>query len=139
MASFHSTIPRFRGYVTSNPDRAVIDIDLRSLHNGSRVVAAIIQEQYLEVDRYPMAHVDVFFADGRARGTLELHGVRRKIEFPVTVERSANKVRMRSAFTLKRHDFGIVRIGGWDWIAHENVAIDFDLVAAPERVTAEEL
>lgn len=139
MASFHSTVPSFRGFVTSNPDRAIVDVDLRSLHNDSRVVAAIIQEQYLEVDRYPFAHIDVVIAGGTARGTLELHGVRRKIEFPITVDRSSDKVRIRTAFTIKRHDFGIVRIGGWDWIAHEDVAIDFDLVAAPERVTAEEI
>lgn len=139
MASFRSTVPRFRGFISRSGDRAVIDFDLRSLHNTSRVVAAIIQEQYLEVDRYPIAHCDVRLADGKARGILELHGVRRNIEFPVTVERSPKMVRVRSAFTLKRHDFGIVRIGGWDWIAHENVEIAFDLVAAPERVTAEEV
>jgi polyisoprenoid-binding protein YceI len=154
MMSFRSTVPRFRGFITSNPrclvaslgggrcaspERAVVDVDLRSLHNDSRVVAAIIQEQYLEVDRYPIAHIDVSIAGGKARGTLELHGVRRAIEFPVIVDRSPSKVRIRSAFTLKRHDFGIVRVGGWDWIARENVAIDFDLVAAPERVSVEEV
>jgi hypothetical protein len=41
--------------------------------------------------------------------------------------------------TLERHDFNIVNVAGWDSIARENVGIAFDLVAAPERVTVEEV
>lgn len=139
MATFHSRVTRFRGFISSNPDRVTIDFDLHSLENGSSVVAEIIKYDYLEVDRYPTAHVDVVVANGIAKGVLELHGVRRNIEFPITFERAPGRVRARSAFTLRRHDFDIVKLSGWDWIARENVEIDVDLVAAPERVVVEEL
>jgi polyisoprenoid-binding protein YceI len=139
MATFRSKVPRFRGFIGGKPERLTVEIDMRSLESESRVSTAIIQENYLEIDTHPMAHLDVVVEGNTASGTLELHGVRRHIRFPITVARSANKVRMRTAFTLKRHDFGIVNVGGWDWIARENIAVDLDLVAAPERVTVEEL
>lgn len=139
MATFRSRVRRFRGYVTSRPDRLIAEFDLRSLENPSRVVTAVIQEDYLETDTHPFARVDVVIDHDEANGTLELHGVRRSIRFPITIERSPARVRVRSAFTLKRHDFGIVKLSGMDWIAREEVAIAFDIVAAPERVSVEEI
>jgi polyisoprenoid-binding protein YceI len=138
-ATFRSSVPRFRGFIGGKPERLTIDFDLRSLVSETRVSAAIIQEDYLEVDTYPVAHLDVVLRDASANGILELHGVRRNIRFPITIERTPGKVRIRSAFTLKRHDFGIVNLAGPDWMARENIAVGFDLVAAPERVTVEEI
>ena len=139
LQTYRSNVPRFRGSIGGKPERLTIDFDLRSLVSETQVSTAIIQELYLETGQYPIAHLDVVLEGTTAKGTLELHGVRRNIRFPITVERGPSKVRVRTAFTLKRHDFAMVNRGGPDWIAHENIAIGFDLVAAPERVIVEEV
>jgi polyisoprenoid-binding protein YceI len=93
--------------------------------------------QVLEVYKHPRVEFDgdSAVAEGngyRVFGTLNFHGVSRQINFPVTVERKANHVRVRGEFSIKLSDYKLKR-PTLLWIpTAENLRIDLDVAAAEE-------
>lgn len=64
-------------------------------------------------------------------GNFTLRGVTKEISFPVTVNQSAEKITIQSAFSINRKDFNIVYPGKTDDLIRDKVAIKLDLTAAP--------
>jgi polyisoprenoid-binding protein YceI len=148
-ASFESRIARFRGRLVldardAGRGRIVLDLDMTSLENPSRLVTAVLQFEFLEVDAYPHARLEGTFEpagaapEGRVvRGTLDVHGVRRVISFEGRLVREGDDVHFTSTFTLDRRAFGIRQHDSWDWVNENDVRVRIDLLGTPEHVTAE--
>lgn len=151
LASFESRVTRFRGRLavdSRDPERGrvVLDCDMTSLENPSRLVTAVLQYEFLEVDAYPHATLEATFAPTGAapgerivRGTLDLHGVRRVISFKGRLVREGEDYHFTSAFILDRRDFGIREHDAWDWVNENDVRVRVDLRGTPETVTVEEV
>jgi polyisoprenoid-binding protein YceI len=149
--SFESRIARFRGRLVvdardAGRGRIVVDFDMTSLENPSRLVTAALQYEFLEVDAYPHATLEARFERTGAapderivRGTLDLHGVRREISFKGRLVREGNDFHFTSTFTLDRLAFGIRQHDSWDWVNDNDVRVRIDVRGTPERVTAEEV
>ena len=60
-------------------------------------------------------------------GNLDLHGVKKAITFPATVEITPGSVKAKSEFAINRKDFGIVYPGMPDDLIRDDVVLRFDL------------
>jgi polyisoprenoid-binding protein YceI len=150
-ASFDSRITRFRGLIDVDAHqptrgRLVIDFDMTSFENPSKMITAILQHEFLEIDTYPQARLDATFgptngpSDERlVQGVLDLHGVRRTVSFRGILTREGNDYRFKSAFDLDRHPFGIRQHDEWDWLNKSDFRVRINLRGTPERVRVEEL
>ncbi len=65
-------------------------------------------------------------------GTLDLHGVKKTITFPATINVAADAVTMNSEFAINRKDFGIVYAGKADDLIRDEVVLKLS-VKAPRR------
>jgi polyisoprenoid-binding protein YceI len=123
-----------------------IDIEMASLRSESKIVTAILQYEFLEIDDHPRARIEgTLRPTGRApdervvEGTLDLHGVRRGISFTGTLRRDGEGYRFASTFDLDRRPFAIRRHDGFDWTTRDDIRVMIDLQATRERVFAEEV
>jgi polyisoprenoid-binding protein YceI len=151
LASFDSRITRFRGRVdveVRDPTRGrvVIDLDMTSFENPSRMITAILQYEFLEVDTYPHARLDATFGptggppgERLVQGILDLHGVQRRVSFTCLVTRQGDDYRFTATFDLDRHPFGIRQHDDWDWLNRSDFRVRIDLRGTPERVKVEEV
>lgn len=65
-------------------------------------------------------------------GTLDLHGVKKTITFPATINVAADAVSVVSEFAINRKDFGIVYAGKADDLIRDEVVLKLS-VKAPRR------
>lgn len=65
-------------------------------------------------------------------GTLDLHGVKKTVSFPATINVSADTVTMVSEFAINRKDFGIVYAGKADDLIRDEVVLKLS-VKAPRK------
>ncbi len=146
--SFDSRITRFRGRLAVDArdprrGRVTIDFDMTSFVNASRMITAILQYEFLEIDAYPQARFVGTFepADGDervVRGVLDLHGVRRGVAFRARIEGEPNGAyRFTTTFDLDRRPFGIRQHDEWDWVNRNDFRVRLDLRGTPETVTVE--
>lgn len=72
-------------------------------------------------------------ADGvtTVTGTLDLHGVKKELSFPVTVAQTEGGQKVTGEFTLNRQDFGITYPGKPDDLIKDNVLIKLDVNLTP--------
>lgn len=142
--NYRTRVPEFRGFIWlaahgEDSSRVFLEFDLRSL-DGHSMVAPEIRDVFLEVDRFPIATLDVLVkTDGRAHGTLDLHGMKRAIDFRARLERIEGGARLLTTFDLDRRDFAIHRHDTFDWMAKNDFRVTFDLKASIERVMVEEV
>lgn len=65
-------------------------------------------------------------------GTLDLHGVKKTVTFPATINVAADAVSVNSEFAINRKDFGIVYAGKADDLIRDEVVLKLS-VKAPRR------
>lgn len=65
-------------------------------------------------------------------GTLDLHGVKKTVRFPATINVAADMVTVASEFAINRKDFGIVYAGKADDLIRDEVVLKLS-VKAPRR------
>jgi polyisoprenoid-binding protein YceI len=149
LGPIESHVTRFRGrlHVDARDDtrgRIEIDFDLTSLESATRLIALVLEYEFLEVDAHPHARLEATFRPAReggdrrvVEGTLDLHGIRRKIAFEGRLTREGDEWRLTSAFAFDRHLFDLRQHDEWDWLNRNDVRLRVDLRATPERVTVE--
>jgi polyisoprenoid-binding protein YceI len=112
--------------------RIIVDIDMRSLEADVPALAAHLRSpDFFDVERYPNAvFASTLVTADHARGTLELRGRRRAIQFPVVTEIREREIVASGRFLLDRRAFGIDHPGiPWDR-ADDMVAVEFRVEAA---------
>lgn len=116
-------------------------IDLSSVQTGyDEVAASLKREQWFDVEHFPTAifktHLITSLGDNKyeAKGTFTLHGVKKNLTLPFTLEIKKDKDETiavaEGKTTLKRTDFGV---GQGEWANTEMVA---DKVEISIRVVA---
>ena len=60
-------------------------------------------------------------------GNLELHGVKKSISFPATIQENPDSVAVDAEFAINRKDFGIVYAGKADDLIRDNVVLRLNL------------
>jgi polyisoprenoid-binding protein YceI len=84
---------------------------------------------FLDVERYPHALFDVRSIELRSDnerelvGVLELHGTRRAISVPSSIATDACRFELKSAFTLRRQDYGVVAKGTLEAIVGDDLEV----------------
>jgi polyisoprenoid-binding protein YceI len=148
--TYLSDFTKYHGLLALEPDgkrgHLAIDIEMASLRSESKIVTAILQYEFLEVDDHPRARIegDLRPTNGppderMVEGTLDLHGVRRGIAFKGTLRRDGDAYRFSSTFDLDRKPFAIARHDGFDWTTRDDIRVLIDLQATREHVFAEEV
>ena len=109
--------------------------------DAEKLTGHLKSADFFDVEKYPQT---TFVATGvrkseasekgthQLSGNLNLHGVEKSIEFPVTVEQSEEQIHLTAEFDINRFDFDIKYPGKQDDLIREEVVIKFDLKAKPE-------
>ena len=102
---------------TSNSATAVYDdakdgkLGVQVLMTSFEFRRALMQEHfnenYVESEVYPKAVFKGAFKDGRAIGTLDIHGVSRDVNVPATLVKDDDAVRLKASFAVTIEDFGV--------------------------------
>lgn len=126
-----------------------VTVDLRQLKTGvDQRDKHIKSDEYLDVARFPGAEFEFtgVSADSsptppdslppgaqraRVKGKLQLHGVTRDVEIPVTLVPEAGGLRVRGGWTLALEDYAIKRPKKMMLSAGKTVAVRVDLLFAP--------
>jgi polyisoprenoid-binding protein YceI len=64
-------------------------------------------ENYVESEAYPKAVFKGEYKDGRAIGTLNIHGVSKNVNVPATLVKDDDAVRLKASFEVTIEDFGV--------------------------------
>ena len=117
--------------ITMNIDTSSIYSDVAKLTNHLK------SPDFFGVDTYPKAtfvssKIEAA-ADGdnthKITGELTLHGAKKEITFPAKVEKTADKLKLTSSFTINRQDFGMSYGKG---VVNDEVTVKFN-VEIPQK------
>ena len=101
---------------TSNSATAVYDakdgkLGVQVLMTSFEFRRALMQEHfnenYVESEVYPKAVFKGEYKDGRAIGTLNIHGVSKNVNVPATLVKDDDAVRLKASFAVTIEDFGV--------------------------------
>lgn len=101
---------------TSNSATAVYDaadgkLGVQVLMTSFEFRRALMQEHfnenYVESEVYPKAVFKGEYKDGRAIGTLNIHGVSKEVDVPATLIKDGDTVRLNASFGVAIADFGV--------------------------------
>lgn len=140
------TFKKFSGaidLVDGKPEksRVNVEIDLNSVEvKIGKLTEHLKSPDFFDVAKYPKAtFVSSEIKSGGEKGashtvtgTLDLHGVKKTITFPATINVAADAVTVASEFAINRKDFGIVYAGKADDLIRDEVVLKLS-VKAPRR------
>ena len=129
--------------VEGKPEKSRVEvaIDLTSLETKiSKLTEHLKSPDFFDVAKFPQAtFASTEIKSGGAKGathtvtgTLDLHGVKKTITFPATINVAADSVSVVSEFAINRKDFGIVYAGKADDLIRDEVVLKL-AVKAPRR------
>ncbi len=115
--------------------RVTIDIDTGSVVTDENDLTAHLKTaDFFDVVKYPKAtFVSTKIEPGNGgatqsvTGNLDLHGVRKSITFPATIQVAPDSVAVNAEFAINRKDFGIVYAGKADDLIRDGVVIKLTL------------
>lgn len=126
-------------YSGATPTGINFDIDLASVKTDQAKLDGHLQTpDFFDVAKFPKATFTSTSItpgatpnDYTVSGTLDMHGVRKDVTFPVKVETSPAGVHAYSTFSINRQDWGIAYKGAADDLVKDDVAIRLDLWFPP--------
>lgn len=145
--SHNGSFKQFAGKIdlvaNSIPDSSVtIDIDTGSVvTDEDQLTAHLKTPDFFDVAKYPKAtfvstKIEPASAGGATHnitGNFDLHGVKKSISFPATIQVAADSVAVNAEFSINRKDFGIVFAGKADDLIRDNVVIKLTLKVPRQR------
>lgn len=125
--------------VDGDPTRSTVEIliDTTSLWTDEdRLTGHLKSADFFDVENHATASFRstslVAAGDGYSMtGNLDLHGVKKSITFPATIEVGDGTIHVLAEFVIQRFDFGIEYKGMADDLIRDEVVIRFDLTAIP--------
>ena len=135
------TFQQYSGNLVLNPDGSVstlaVEVQMASLAiEPEKLLGHLKSADFFEVERFPTARFSLNKVTAQpgengathvVGGELELHGVRKQIEFPATVTFADGEVSANALFNINRKDFGIVYPGKPDDLIRDEVLLDLKL------------
>lgn len=112
-----------------------IDIDMNSTFTDTeRLTGHLKSKDFFEVETYPTAtFTSTQIVPGGPKGAthtitgnLDLHGVKKSITFPATIEIGRDSITARAEFAINRRDWKIVYDGMQDDLIRDDVVLRFD-------------
>jgi polyisoprenoid-binding protein YceI len=116
--------------------RVTIDIDTASIvADEDDLTKHLKTPDFFDVAKYPKAAFSstkieaagTGSATHTVTGNLDLHGVKKSITFPATIQLAADAVSVNAEFSINRKDFGIVYAGKADDLIRDGVVIKLTL------------
>lgn len=129
--------------VEGKPEKSsvTVTIDLNSVEaKVGKLTEHLKSPDFFDVAKFPQAT----FASSEIKsggekgathtvtGTLDLHGVKKTVTFPATINVAADAVTVNSEFAINRKDFGIIYAGKADDLIRDEVVLKLS-VKAPRR------
>ncbi|MBL8204813.1 MAG: YceI family protein [Blastocatellia bacterium] len=126
--------------VDNKPEKSSVNvtIDLSSVEAKiGKLTEHLKSPDFFDVAKYPQAT----FASSEIKsggekgathtvtGTLDLHGVKKTVTFPATINVAADAVSVASEFAINRKDFGIVYAGKADDLIRDEVVLKLSVKA----------
>lgn len=132
--SFNGTIDLVNNSIEQS--HVTIDIDAASIvADEADLTKHLKTPDFFDVAKYPKAtfsstKIEPAAAGGATHavtGNIELHGVKKSITFPATIQLAADVVSVNAEFSINRKDFGIVYAGKADDLIRDGVVIKLTL------------
>jgi polyisoprenoid-binding protein YceI len=121
--------------------KVTVEIDLGSVEaDAPKLTEHLKSADFFDVAKHPKAtftstEIKPGGSGGATHtvtGVLDLHGVKKTISFPATVEVGDSQVAVKAEFSLNRKDFNINYTGAADDLIRDNVLLKLD-VKAPRK------
>jgi polyisoprenoid-binding protein YceI len=140
--SHQGSFKQFTGKIDLVPNnipesRVTVDIDTASVEaDDPQLTGHLKTPDFFDVAKFPKAtfvatKIEPNTSAGAnsytVTGNFDLHGQRKSISFPATIEVSPDKGSMNAEFAINRKDFGIVYAGKADDLIRDAVVIKLDL------------
>jgi polyisoprenoid-binding protein YceI len=136
-SSYTIKFPRSTGKLVLSPaklEASTVDVvvDAASAESTLQLVADIAKDQFLHTHQHPSAR----FSSRAIRksgegymlyGDLDLHGTKKSLVVPLTVEVDACRVRFACSFEIDRRAFGAVSDGSLDGVVSDSVEVRIDV------------
>ena len=137
----HGSFKQFSGQIdlakNVTDSKVSIDIQTGSVEaDDPQLTAHLKTPDFFDVAKFPKAtftstKIDAV-AGGAANtytvtGNLDLHGAKKSISFPATIQTTADNVSVDAEFAINRKDFGIVYAGKADDLIRDNVLLRLNL------------
>ena len=141
--SHNGSFKQFSGKIelapNSTPDSKVsVDIDTASIvADEDQLTAHLKTPDFFDVAKFPKAtFVSTKIEPGNTpgathtvTGNLEMHGVKKSITFPATIQVAPDSVTVNAEFAINRKDFGIVYAGKADDLIRDEVVMKLSIKA----------
>ena|SRR5215510_6580990 len=139
--SHNGSFKQFNGsidLVNNSPEqsRVTIDVDTGSVvTDEDQLTGHLKTPDFFDVAKYPKAtfvSTKIEPANGggathNVTGNFDLHGVKKSITFPATIQIAASNVSISAEFAINRKDFGILYPGKADDLIRDGVVIKLSL------------
>ena len=120
-----------------------VDIETASIYaNVDQLTNHLKTADFFDVEKFPKATFrstkivrnESGSSDSyNVTGDFEMHGVKKAITFPATIQVGTDAVTVKSEFTINRKDFGIMYAGKADDLIRDGVVIRLDINAPKKR------
>jgi polyisoprenoid-binding protein YceI len=141
--SHNGSFKRFNGsidLVNNSPEqsRVMIEIEANSVVTDEPDLTKHLQTpDFFDVAKFPKAtftstKIEPAGSNYNITGNFELHGIKKAITFPATVQIAADKVTVIAEFSINRKDWNLVYPGKPDDLIRDGVVIKLD-VNAPRK------
>ncbi len=145
--SHNGSFSKFSGTIDLVSDklensRVTVEIDTASISaDDDKLTAHLKSPDFFDVAKFPRAtFVSTEIKPGgeggathTITGNLEMHGVKKAITFPATIEVTSDAVTVKSEFAINRKDFGILYPGMQDDLIRDDVLMKLSINAPRSR------
>ncbi len=112
--------------------RGELKIDARQFESGSGMRDSHVREKYLHTGSYPYITYVFTLSDGVSSGDITVHGVTKKVTFPIDVSESNGSLIVTGTVRVKYEDFGIETPSNLILRAHDDLLIGATLFLEEE-------
>jgi len=141
--SHNGSFKQFNGTIDLVKDgleksRVTVDIDTTSIVTDTdRLTAHLKTPDFFDVAKYPKANftstkiepVTTAGATHTVTGNLDLHGVKKSISFPATIQVAPDAASVNAEFAINRKDFGISFAGATNDLIRDEVVMKLTVKA----------
>ena len=139
---------RFSGaidLINDKPEKSKVSVDIETASiyaNVDAVTNHLKTPDFFDVEKFPKATFRSTKIEKNESGTadsytvtgdFELHGIKKSITFPATIQVGSDAVNVKSEFTINRKDFGIMYAGKADDLIRDGVVIRLDINAPKKK------